>query len=173
MSTEALVGTDLVHAVQCCCMKNAISWICFWLSHKGCWKAAGTDNSVVAYVCWNDLNWGWGDLPRTSLVLKKIPKSYHCAQFSAFAAEPFFLKLFPTCFSVTVCDFLFNLCTLKLSHCNVRHCFVSSEENILQNGVTHQPWLRSKLLKRGRGYSLGNSVKRKKKKKDTIEILKE
>ena len=41
---------------------------------------------------------------------------------------------------------------------SVSLCFVSSEENILQNGETHQPWPWSKLLKQGRSYSLGTWV---------------
>lgn len=48
-------------------------------------------------------------------------------------------------------EFLRLLTSLGYS---VSLCFVSPEENILQNGETHQPWLWSKLLKQGRSYSL-------------------
>lgn len=132
---------------------------------NGLWRLEGEDSSVVNYVYWHEgENWA-------SLVVREDAQILHCVEFSVFAADPLFLKVIPYFFSpISVFDFLFKLCTLKTSHCNIRHCFVSFEENILQDGETHQPWLRSKLLKQGRGYSLGNSVE---KKKDTIEILKE
>lgn len=53
---------------------------------------------------------------------------------------------------LTAADFLRLLTSPGYS---VSLCFVSPEENILQNGETQQPWLWSKLLKQGRSYSLG------------------
>lgn len=71
--------------------------------------------------------------------LEKIPKSYSCVQFTVFAPDPLFLKAISYFSFISLFDFLFKLYPLKISHCDIRHCFVSSEENILQNGETHQP----------------------------------
>lgn len=156
---ETSFDTDIAHIAQCCSVmkekKNGPASSSFT---SGVWRS---DGSIVNYLGMALLYWVRGGLSRRSLAVKKIPKSHSCVQFSVFAADSFFLKVISYFFSISVCDFLFNLYPLKISHCNIRHCFVSSEENILQNGETHQPWLRSKLLKQGRGYSLGKSVKKK------------
>lgn len=80
-----------------------------------------------------------GDTCQGNLLVKKNPKTYSCPQFIVFVANPLFLKVISYFFPISVFDFLFKLYPLKISHCNIRHCFVSSEENILQNGETHQP----------------------------------
>lgn len=80
------------------------------------------------------------ELSQGALLSEKIPKSFSCLQFSVFAANPLFLNVISYfIFSKSVFDFLFKLYPLKISHYNIRHCFVSSEENILQNGETYQP----------------------------------